>query len=134
MKYEAQGWKVIRWILILPCAFLASIFVKVICGYVWIIFVDRDSWILKYFGGFSIFFTSGFVFMLVGIKIVPSHYKTAAIVLLCIIIFLNLLDCYYDIMQQRYYRPSEDLFSILGSFIGYFFVRRKKDRVTQKNT
>lgn len=129
----------VRWIIFLPAAFLSWI----IGSFLWIIFytivwgkiIGSDNILSKIFkyplNGIII----SFIFVYVGVYIVPKKKKTVSIILVILVIIESIISQLSQIFIDQkvdYWMVLFSVFSIFGSIISHKYIK-SKDFFNKKN-
>lgn len=118
-KYNSKGWKVVRWIGVLPSALIGMYGIPIVVYYFFHESFDMasDSYVL----GIVTAFSSGFAAIILGVEVAPNNKKMVAFILLILILLLGGATFYIIFKQAKYVFDIIKLCSSLaGSVIAYF--------------
>lgn len=113
---------VLRWIGILPCAFLAFI-IAFKLHLVIMLLVGDDNLLLhlfiKYISPVIAGGLAGYVFILVSIYIAPAYKKDVALIMLIVFLSFVGIVLYLGILQDYAISILQAIASIVGGILGY---------------
>lgn len=121
MKTNALA--ILRWIAVIPAAFLAAL-----AGYLFVygsnrIGSDDGSYNIVYVAPLESSFVCGLTFMYGGMRVAPAHYKAAGIILLYVIGALSLLAVLAVIFSKEYFLFIQYCTYVTGAVSGYFIFK-----------
>lgn len=118
-KYNSKGWKIIRWVGVLPSAFIGMYAIPIIVYLFFHVSFDMasDSYLL----GIVTAFSSGVAAIILGVEVAPNNKKVVAFILLILVVLLCGATFYIILKQAKYVFDTIKLCSSLaGSIIAYF--------------
>lgn len=111
--------KILRWVAVLPVAFLTSVILYFIIVFANGFFSDVESWNMKYFAPIQSSFVSGIGFIYAGVLTAPSHKKQTALALVGLVIFCTGAFSVIQLMDKQYIELIKLGLTMLGCIVGY---------------
>lgn len=114
---------VLRWIGVLPCAFLALLLAYLLMFIFSQFPFNAGSWMMVYILPVICAYISGFAYMTVGILVAPSYTRIVAIILSAILLIILRIEIMPVFSSKEYLDPIRDITTVAGSTIAYFSLR-----------
>jgi hypothetical protein len=109
----------LRWIAVLPAAFLASVISYLLVYYVQRFFSDANSGYVTYWVPCESAAFSGGAMVYYGAWVAPTYKKTTALILLILSSVVMGAGIFITVVQKEYLMMAKDICSLIGSGIGY---------------
>jgi len=114
---------ILRWIGILPCAFLALLLAYLLMFIFSQFPLNAGSWMMVYILPVICAYISGFAYMTVGILVAPSHGRIVAIILSAILLIIFRMEIMSVFSSQEYLELVRYITTVAGSTIAWFSLK-----------
>ena len=114
---------ILRWIGILPCAFLALLLAYLLMFIFSQFPLNAGSWMMVYILPVICAYISGFAYMTVGILVAPSHARIVAIILSAILLIIFRMEIMSVFSSKEYLELVRYITTVAGSTIAWFSLK-----------
>ena len=114
---------VLRWIGIVPCAFLALSLAYLLIFVFSRFLINTDSWMMVCILPLVCSYISGFAYMTVGILVAPSHVRIVAIILSAILLIILRMGIMPVFSSKEYLELMRYVITVAGSTIAWFSLK-----------